>query len=215
MSYPIASESKPSQQTGRTEETSPRSLSRAPIWFRTNLVITRDKVLSKFSQRNTPYVYKSIPIPDPCPARIISLQGVQLKLTLKSTLLLALSVAMFAEAPTKSVAAGSKIFIEAADGFDTYLTAALQKKSVPVVVVSEKEKADYELAGVSDHQKPGWAKVVIMGQIHSDEQASIKLINLKSGEVVFAYSVNKKNSLHGRQTAAEACAKHMKEVVSE
>jgi hypothetical protein len=30
---------------------------------------------------------------------------------------------------------------------------------------------------------------------------------------VFAYAVNKKNSLHGRQSAAEACAKHMKDVV--
>jgi hypothetical protein len=50
---------------------------------------------------------------------------------------------------------------------------------------------------------------------NSDEQASVKLVNLKSGEVVFAYAVNKKNSLHGRQTAAEACAKHMKGVVAQ
>jgi hypothetical protein len=81
--------------------------------------------------------------------------------------------------------------------------------------VIEKDKADFELSGVSDHQKAGWAKVVFMGQIHSDEQASVKLVNLKTGEVVFAYAVNKKNSMHGRQTAAEACAKHMKELTGE
>lgn len=52
-----------------------------------------------------------------------------------------------------------------------------------------------------------------MGNIHSDEQASIKLVDTKTSQVVFAYAVNKKNSLHGRQTAAEACAKHLKEVV--
>jgi len=46
------------------------------------------------------------------------------------------------------------------------------------------------------------------------KQAGIKLVNIKTGEVVFAYAVNKKNSLHGRQTAAEACAKHMNEVVA-
>jgi hypothetical protein len=111
------------------------------------------------------------------------------------------------------VPSGSKIFVEAADGFDTYLDAALRKKHVPVVVVANKEKADYSLEGVSDHVKAGWAKTVFLGQIHSDEQAGIRLVNEKTGEVVFAYAVNKKNSLHGRQTAAEACAKHLKDVV--
>lgn len=114
----------------------------------------------------------------------------------------------------KSIPVGAKIYVEASDGFDTYLAAALQKKKVPVVVVAEKEKADYELQGVSDHQKAGWAKVIFLGQIHSDEQASIRLVDLKTSEVVFAYAVNKKNSLHGRQTAAEACAKHMKDAMA-
>ncbi len=124
---------------------------------------------------------------------------------------LALSGSVFAA--TASLPEGSKVYIEAADGFDTYLTAALQKKKVPVTVVTEKAQADYELTGVSDHQKPGWAKIAFTGSIHSDEQASVKLINMKTSEVVFAYAVNKKNSLHGRQTAAEACAKHMKQAI--
>lgn len=116
-------------------------------------------------------------------------------------------------AQEKTVPPGAKIYIEAPDGFDTYLAAALEKKHVPVTVVTTKESADYELSGVSDQQKPGWAKVALMGQIHSDDQASVKLVNLKNGEVVFAYAVNKKNTLHGRQTAAEACAKHLKEAI--
>jgi hypothetical protein len=111
------------------------------------------------------------------------------------------------------VPAGSKIYIDAPDGFDTYLTAALEKKHVPVTVVMDKTKADYELSGVSDHTKAGWAKIVFAGQIHSDEQASVQMTDLKTSEVVFAYAVNKKNSLHGRQTAAEACAKHLKQAV--
>src|SRR5665213_1579647 len=133
-----------------------------------------------------------------------------MKMTLGVALALA-SVACFGE--ERIVPSGSKIFVEAADGFDTYLDAALRKKQVPVVVVSDKEKADYALEGVSDHVKAGWAKTVFLGQIHSDEQAGIRLVNQKTGEVVFAYAVNKKNSLHGRQTAAEACAKHLKDVV--
>ncbi len=119
----------------------------------------------------------------------------------------------FAASPVRSVPPGSKIYVEAADGFDTYLTAALQKKQVPVVVVTDKAGADYELSGVSDQQRAGWAKIAFTGQIHSDEQASIKLVQLKTKEVVFAYAVNKKNSLHGRQTAAEACAKHLKDAM--
>ncbi|MFL6447540.1 MAG: hypothetical protein ACJ746_07605 [Bryobacteraceae bacterium] len=119
-----------------------------------------------------------------------------------------------ADAPSeKRIPAGAKIYIEAADGFDNYLSAALQKKQVPVSIVADKEKADYELSGVSDHVKAGWAKIAFAGQIHSDEQASVKLVDLKTSEVMFAYAVNKKNSLHGRQTAAEACAKHLKHAV--
>ena len=49
-----------------------------------------------------------------------------------------------------------------------------------------------------------------MGSWHSDEQAPISVASLTSGEVVFAYSANKKNSAHGKQTTAEACAKHLK-----
>jgi co-chaperonin GroES (HSP10) len=112
------------------------------------------------------------------------------------------------------VAPGSKIYVDAQDGFDTYLTAALQKKHVPVTIVEDKEKADYVLSGVSEHQKPGWAKTLALGQIHSDDQASVKLVDIKSGEVVFAYAVNKKNTVHGRQTVAEACAKHLKEAMA-
>lgn len=123
---------------------------------------------------------------------------------------LALSVGILTAA---EIPAGSKIYIDAADGFDTYLTAALQKKHVPLVVVENKEGADFELSGVSDHQKPGWAKTLALGQVHSDDQASVKLTNIKNGEVVFAYAVNKKNTLHGRQTVAEACAKHLKEIM--
>ncbi len=122
---------------------------------------------------------------------------------------LLVSAALYAAPP--SLPEGAKVYIEAADGFDTYLAAALEKKKVPVTIVTDRAQADYELTGVSDHQKAGWAKIAFTGNIHSDEQASVKLTNIKTSEVVFAYAVNKKNSLHGRQTAAEACAKHMKQ----
>jgi hypothetical protein len=53
----------------------------------------------------------------------------------------------------------------------------------------------------------------MLGSWHSDEQASISVASIESGAVVFAYSANKKNSAHGRQTTAEACAKHLKDEI--
>jgi hypothetical protein len=48
---------------------------------------------------------------------------------------------------------------------------------------------------------------------HSNEQASITVSERRSGEVVFAYSVNKKSSAHGKRSTAEACAKHLKDQI--
>jgi hypothetical protein len=41
--------------------------------------------------------------------------------------------------------------------------------------------------------------------------ASISVIEAKSSQVVFAYSVDKHGTTHQSQSAAEACAKHLKE----
>jgi|EndMetStandDraft_3_1072993.scaffolds.fasta_scaffold112579_3 hypothetical protein len=107
---------------------------------------------------------------------------------------------------------GAKVFVASMpDGFDTYLKAALVKKNVPVVVVATREEAEFEIKGSAESQKAGAAKKIFMGSWHSDEQASISVSSLASGEVVFAYSANKKNSAHGKQSSAEACAKHLAE----
>jgi hypothetical protein len=137
--------------------------------------------------------------------------------TLGATLVVALLMAPAAgasQAPSSALRPGSKVFVaEMPDGFDTYLKAALQNKKVPLVVVPTKAEAEFEIKGSSETQKAGAAKKIFTGSWHSDEQASISVANLASGEVVFAYSANKKNSVHGKQTSAEACAKHLKEHV--
>jgi hypothetical protein len=97
--------------------------------------------------------------------------------------------------------------------FDTYLRDALAKKKVPLKIVLDKSEAAYEISGHSDTQKAGTAKKVIMLDWHSNEQASVQIADLKSGTVVFAYSVNKQSSAHGKRSTAEACAKHIKEQV--
>ena len=52
-----------------------------------------------------------------------------------------------------------------------------------------------------------------MGSWHSRESASIKVANLKSGVIAFAYSYNTDNSAHGKKSSAESCAKHLKEKI--
>lgn len=115
---------------------------------------------------------------------------------------------------SSKIKSGAKIFISPMDGgFENFIVAGLQKKQVPLVVVIDRSKADYEVSGISDSEKAGWAKMFFMGSQQSREEASIKVSDLKTGTVVFAYSVNKGNSYKGRQSAGEACAKHLKEVI--
>ena len=114
----------------------------------------------------------------------------------------------------KAVPAGAKVFINPMkDGFETNLAEALKAKKVPVEIVTDKSKADFEISGTSDTKKAGAAKIIFMGSWHSSEQASITLTNLKSGESVWAYAVNKSDSAHGKRSSAEACAKHLKEKI--
>ncbi len=98
-------------------------------------------------------------------------------------------------------------------GFENYIIAGLRNKKVPLIVVVDRSKAEYEISGVSESEKAGWAKMLFMGSQNSNEQASIKISDLKTGAVIFGYSVHKTNSVRGRQSAGEACAKHIKQIV--
>ncbi|MGO9208626.1 MAG: hypothetical protein ACLP2H_00765 [Terriglobales bacterium] len=129
-------------------------------------------------------------------------------------LLLTLWIAAAAEEQFKSfhkIPAGAKVYVAPIPGgFDTYIIAGFQQKKVPLVVVTDRAQAEYEITGFSESDKAGWAKMLFLGSQHTNEQASIKMVNLKTDEVIFAYSVNKMNSVRGKQSAGEACAKHIK-----
>ncbi len=110
--------------------------------------------------------------------------------------------------------ANSKLYVAPmSNGFETYVVAGLEKKRVPLIVVTDHSKADFELTGVSESDKAGWAKMLFLGSQQSHETASVKIVNLKTGNVVFAYSVNKGNSARGKQSAGEAVAKHINEKI--
>ena len=135
---------------------------------------------------------------------------------IRKTLIVALTLAScvlgFSQ-EVKKVPVHSKIYLAPMGGFEDDLKTAIDKKKVPVEIVSQREQADFEITGTSETEKAGAAKKAILLDWHSNEQASITLTNIKSGEVVFAYSVNKRSSVHGKRSTAEACAKHLKEQV--
>jgi hypothetical protein len=108
----------------------------------------------------------------------------------------------------------SRVYVAAMlGGFENYIIAGFRNKKVPLTIVVDRTKADYEISGVSESEKAGWAKMLFMGSQQSNEEASIKIANLKTGAIIFGYSVHKGNSVRGRQSAGEACAKHIKQIV--
>lgn len=112
------------------------------------------------------------------------------------------------------IPAGARVFIGSIEGgYDIYLAAAMHKKEVPILMTTDRSKADFELSGVTQSEKAGWAKIVFWGNTNSAEQASVKMVNLKTGTVVWGYNVNKGSSARGKQSSAEACAKHLKEKI--
>lgn len=111
------------------------------------------------------------------------------------------------------VPAQSKVYVAPADGYETYMIAALAKKKTPVLVVRDKESADFEIGAVSESSKAGITRTILFGQIGTDEKASFTVTNLQTNVVAFAYSVNKKGSARGKQSSAKAFAKHLKEKI--
>lgn len=109
---------------------------------------------------------------------------------------------------------GAKVYIAPMpDDFNQYLKTAIEKKKVPVTIVENRDQADFEITGFSETQKAGTAKKLIMGSWHSRESASIKVVNLKTATVAFAYSYNNDNSAHGKKSSSESCAKHLKDKI--
>jgi len=109
------------------------------------------------------------------------------------------------------------VYIEPMSGYETYLAAAMVKQHVPLVVVTDKDKADYIIRSTvtqTDSSQP--AVVVNNGAGHGYgyplpplANSSVAVIDARSSNVVFAYSADR----GGLKGTAETCAKHLKEFI--
>jgi PEGA domain len=117
------------------------------------------------------------------------------------------SVFAIQPAPTKT-----NVYIDAMGGFGKYLAAAFQIKSVPLVVVADRRQADFEVMGTAESREADMARG-LWNQGGSNENATVSMVNLKTGEVVFAYAYNRSYALFGKRSAAESCAKHLRAAI--
>ena len=104
----------------------------------------------------------------------------------------------------------SKVYIVPGDGFEQYLAAALRKKSVPLLIVVDRDAADFEITTTHAKQDASWARIYVWGLLHGSAQASIQVVNLKTKVVVFADSSTRLVALRGERSTAEKLAKMLK-----
>ena len=99
------------------------------------------------------------------------------------------------------------------EGFETYMAAALRKKNVPLIMVTDRSHADFEIIGTADKKGAGWAKKVFFGDWRSTTSASLSVINLKTGVVAYADASHRASANKGLRSSAEKLAKYLKKKI--
>jgi hypothetical protein len=138
---------------------------------------------------------------------------------------------------SKPISAGSRIVIAPMGGFETYFAAAVREKKVPVTLTLDKASAQFFVvstdtewegfvfgSGGSSNWSPtgGSSSHAAAASSTRGLEASIMLIDAKTKDVIWAYEVHKNShgslffgtlGARGKQSVAEACAKHLKEYI--
>ena len=155
--------------------------------------------------------------------------------------LLTFSTIALAQSP--QIKSGSTVYIEPMDGYETYLAAAFTKKHVPLIVVADRDKADYIVhctvnhidmnspgsnitvnnnLNNGDNDTPGQSIERAMQRGYAEGAAERKAL----GETTVGMAIADSNSSHivfsyaaegmGRKqlsNTAEDCAKHLKKCI--
>ena len=111
------------------------------------------------------------------------------------------------------IPAGSRVYVADIHGlpnFENNLIAALQKKRVNLVVVADRANADFEINGFAENQSAGWAKI-IFSKGRPESEASIQVVNLRTGVIAYAVASYKVNSYNGNKSTAEHLAKNLRQ----
>jgi hypothetical protein len=96
------------------------------------------------------------------------------------------------------------------EGFESYLAAAMRKKNVPIIMVTDRSQADFEITGTADKKGAGWAKKVFLGDWRGSASASMQVVNLHTGVVAYADASHRSSANKGLRSSAEKLAKYLK-----
>jgi hypothetical protein len=100
-----------------------------------------------------------------------------------------------------------------AEGFESYVAAALRKKSVPLIIVADRSQADFVIEGTADKKGGGWAKKIFLGDFRNSTSASMTVTNLRTGVVAYADSSDRSSANRGLRSSAEKLAKYLKKKI--
>ena len=138
-----------------------------------------------------------------------------MKLSILASLVILLAAICGAQKLEVPAASQPRIFIEPQNGFESFISAAIVKKHVPVVVTENRESASFVLSShVQEKTESTGSKVarclfMYCAGIEGMQNATVQLVNAQH-EVSWAYNV-RKGSASAYQSTAEAIAKHLKE----
>ena len=132
-----------------------------------------------------------------------------------STEVAAASMGAVLAAPSAPVfAPGAKLFISPMDGFEQFLSDAIVKKKVPVVVVKERAEADFLVSGGARVKKRGFLTGMVLSN-HGGGDISIN--DARTGKPVFACDFHRVDEGLAEgyvyQGWASNCMKHLKKVL--
>ena len=96
------------------------------------------------------------------------------------------------------------------EGFESYMAAALRKKGVPVIMVADRSRADFEIAGSADKKGAGFAKKWLLGDFRRSTSASLTVTNLHTGVIAYADASDRASANKGLRSSAEKLAKYLK-----
>jgi hypothetical protein len=114
---------------------------------------------------------------------------------------LTFSVVVFAHA--QQITHGATVYIEPMDGYEMALTSAMTEKQVPLIMVSDKNKAKYVIKSTlrKTHN--------VVHLPHTS--TNLTVTDTKSSQIVFAYTTDK----GGDAVSAGAFAAQLKEAMEE
>jgi hypothetical protein len=109
---------------------------------------------------------------------------------------------------------GAKIFLEPMNEFEQFLPHSILTHKVPVVVVKEREQADFVMSGTVRVKKPGFLTGMVLG---TSGRVDVSLKDAHTGNMVFACTLHRADeglaAAYQYQKWADQCASRLKHAV--